>query len=109
MRAGITHILFAVRPEEDAKAIDAYLKSLEPVPSPHLVDGQLNAAAERGKKLFFNATVGCGSAIRRRSTATAFARRRQPRQVRQAQRQVQHAAARPRSGGPPPTCTTATI
>ena len=39
VRAGITHIQFAVRPEEDAVAIDAYLKSLQPVPSPHWSDG----------------------------------------------------------------------
>ena len=59
VRAGITHILFAVRPEEDAKAIDEYLKALEPAPSPHLVDGKLSPAAERGKKVFFDAKVGC--------------------------------------------------
>ena len=59
VRAGITHILFSVRPEEDAKAIDVYLKSLEPTPSPRLVNGKLSPAAERGKKLFSNDTVGC--------------------------------------------------
>ena len=59
VRAGITHIQFAVRPEEDAQAIDAYLKSLEPVPSPYLVDGQLSPAAERGKQLFFQPEIGC--------------------------------------------------
>jgi hypothetical protein len=59
VRAGITHILFTVRPEEEAKAIDEYLKALEPVPSPCLVNGKLNPAAERGKKLFFDAIVGC--------------------------------------------------
>jgi mono/diheme cytochrome c family protein len=61
VRAGITHILFAVRPEEDAQAIDGYLKSLRPVPSPYLVDGQLSPAAQRGKKLFFDSKVGCAS------------------------------------------------
>jgi YVTN family beta-propeller protein len=59
VRAGIRHIQFAVRPEEDARAIDAYLKSLQPVPSPHLVDGQLSAAAERGKQLFFDPKIDC--------------------------------------------------
>ena len=54
VRSGITHIQFAVRPEEDAVAIDEYLKSLKPVPSPHLVDGKLSPAAERGKKVFFD-------------------------------------------------------
>ena len=59
VRAGITHILFAVRPEEDALALDAYLQALEPVPSPHLVDGKLSPAAEHGKELFFSPGVGC--------------------------------------------------
>jgi YVTN family beta-propeller protein len=59
VRAGFTHILFAVRPEEEAAAVDAYLKSLQPVPSPHLVDGKLSPAAERGKRLFFDEHVGC--------------------------------------------------
>ena len=59
VRAGIRHIQFMVRPEEDAVAIDEYLKALTAVPSPHLVDGQLSAAALRGKAIFFNETVGC--------------------------------------------------
>lgn len=59
VRAGITHIQFAVRPEEDAVAIDEYLKSLTPVPSPHLVNGQLSEAAQRGKALFFSERIGC--------------------------------------------------
>jgi YVTN family beta-propeller protein len=52
VRAGIKYIQFAVRPEEDAEAIDAYLMSLEPDPSPYLVKGKLTQAAQRGKKLF---------------------------------------------------------
>jgi YVTN family beta-propeller protein len=59
VRAGIRHILFAVRPEAEAEAMDAYLKSLEPVPSPHLVDGKLSAAAKRGRELFHDELVGC--------------------------------------------------
>lgn len=59
VRSGIIHILFAQRPEEEAAAIDAYLKSLRPVPSPHLVDGKLSEAAERGKELFSSERVGC--------------------------------------------------
>jgi len=59
VRAGIAHILFSDRPEEEAAAIDEYLRSLEPVPSPHLVDGRLSPAAERGKKLFESNRVGC--------------------------------------------------
>jgi cytochrome c peroxidase len=60
VRSGITHIQFAVRPEDDAVAIDEYLKALEPVPSPHLVNGQLTEAAKRGKELFFSKRVNCG-------------------------------------------------
>lgn len=59
VRAGIRHIQFVVRPEEDAAAIDEYLKSLEPVPSPHLVNGKLSDSAQRGRALFEKA--GCAS------------------------------------------------
>ena len=52
VRSGIRHIQFAVRPEEDAVAIDEYLKSLKPVPSPYLVKGKLSKSAKRGKKIF---------------------------------------------------------
>ena len=37
VRSGIRHILFTQQPEEVAVAIDAYLKSLRPEPSPFLV------------------------------------------------------------------------
>ena len=59
IRAGIRRILFAERPEEDVEAIDAYLASLTPVPSPRLIGGRLSPAAERGKKIFFDAKIGC--------------------------------------------------
>ena len=59
VRAGIRHSLFTVRPEADVKAIMAYLAVLEPVPSPHLVDGKMSEAALRGKNLFFSERVGC--------------------------------------------------
>jgi YVTN family beta-propeller protein len=59
VRSGISHILFSDRPEEEPAAIDAYLKALRPVPSPHLVNGRLSAAAERGQKLFHSQRVGC--------------------------------------------------
>ena len=51
VRAGIQHIQFVARPEADAAAIDAYLKSLEPLPSPYATDNQ------RGKVVFVKA--GC--------------------------------------------------
>jgi cytochrome c peroxidase len=52
VRAGIRHILFAVRPEEDAVAMDEHIKSLKPVPSPSLVNGELSEAAKRGQAVF---------------------------------------------------------
>ena len=59
VRSGIKNILFGQYTEEQAAAIDAYLKSLEPEPSPHLVDGRLSPAAERGQALFHSDRVDC--------------------------------------------------
>ena len=59
VRAGIRHILFTDQPPEVANAIDAYLQSLKPVPSPHLVKGRLSPAARRGEKIFNRVDVGC--------------------------------------------------
>jgi hypothetical protein len=59
VRSGIIHILFTEQPEDVPEAIDAYLKSLKPIPSPYLVRGQLSKAALRGRELFHNAVVGC--------------------------------------------------
>jgi YVTN family beta-propeller protein len=59
VRSDGVHLLFAQPFEEDALAIDAYLKSLKPVPSPYLVDGKLSTAAQRGKALFFDAKFNC--------------------------------------------------
>jgi len=58
VRAGLKHILLADQPEEVASAIDAYLKSLKPVPSPHLAQGELSKEARHGKQVF--ARAGCG-------------------------------------------------
>ncbi|BDD11100.1 hypothetical protein FUAX_35320 [Fulvitalea axinellae] len=52
VRAGFRHIQFTQMPDEKASTVDAYLKSLKPTPSPYLVDGQLSAKAQRGKKAF---------------------------------------------------------
>jgi cytochrome c peroxidase len=59
VRAGIKSILFSYRPEEEAAAIDAYLASLEPEPSPHLIDGRLSPAAQRGRALFQSDRIAC--------------------------------------------------
>lgn len=52
VRAGIKHSLFSIRPDEDANAIDAYLKSLTTVPSPFLIKDKLSKKAEKGSKIF---------------------------------------------------------
>ena len=57
VRAGFRFIQFSVVPEEVNQAVDAYLKSLEPVPSPYLVDGALSESARRGRVVF--ESVGC--------------------------------------------------
>ena len=59
VRGGIEHILFTEPSEDDAAAIDAYLKSLQAIASPYLEDGRLSPAAKRGKRLFFSDKVGC--------------------------------------------------
>jgi YVTN family beta-propeller protein len=59
VRAGFVHILFSEPPEEDSAAIDTYLKSLRPVPSPYLVDGRLSELAERGRELYHSDRIAC--------------------------------------------------
>jgi cytochrome c peroxidase len=59
VRSGLRNILFALRPEAEASAIDEYLKGLRPVPSPYLVGGGLSEAARRGQRLFDDPKVGC--------------------------------------------------
>ena len=61
VRSGIKHILRVDVDEQVARSIDAYLKSLEPVPSPHLVDGRLSESAQRGKRLFHSQELGCAN------------------------------------------------
>ena len=59
VRSGIQNTLFAALAEEDAVAIDRYLESLRPVPSPRLIEGRPSASARRGKDLFEDRRVGC--------------------------------------------------
>lgn len=59
VRAGIQHTLATRPPPEVPAAIEAFIRSLQPVPSPALVQGKLSAAAERGRRLFLSEEVGC--------------------------------------------------
>jgi len=57
VRSGIKNILFTPVQEEAASAVDSYLRSLKPVPSPYLERGKLTGSARRGRKIFKQA--GC--------------------------------------------------
>jgi len=61
VRSGLRNILFALRPEEEAAAIDTYLQGLEPLRSPTLVEGKLSERAQRGKALFEDPAIGCAA------------------------------------------------
>ncbi|MCD8265172.1 MAG: YVTN family beta-propeller repeat-containing protein [Tannerellaceae bacterium] len=52
VRAGFKHIQFFDVDEESAACVDAYLKALQPVPSPYLVNGELSEKAKEGRKVF---------------------------------------------------------
>lgn len=59
-KAGFIHILFTEPNPQDLQAVIAYLKSLEPITSPHRnADGSLSQAAARGKKLFDSRLTSC--------------------------------------------------
>ncbi len=57
VRSGIRFIQFAGVKEDQARAIDAFLKSLRPAPSPRLVEGGLSPLAREGRAVFEKA--GC--------------------------------------------------
>ena len=59
VRAGFRFIQFTSVGEDITEAVDAYLLSLKPVPSPYLEDGQLSPKATEGKKLFTD--LGCAA------------------------------------------------
>ncbi|MCL2304709.1 MAG: hypothetical protein FWC43_05140 [Planctomycetaceae bacterium] len=59
IRTGFRYILFAVPNEQICDEVDAYLQSLEPLASPHLVNGELSESARRGKELFESKRINC--------------------------------------------------
>ena len=52
VRFGFRLIQFFDIDEESAVCVDAYLKSLRPVPSPYLIEGKLSSKAEEGRKVY---------------------------------------------------------
>ncbi|MBM4033406.1 MAG: c-type cytochrome [Planctomycetes bacterium] len=62
VRAGLRFILYREVVEDEAKAIDAYLRSLTPRPSPHRNrDGTLTEAAKRGEAVFRSPKTFCAA------------------------------------------------
>jgi mono/diheme cytochrome c family protein len=59
VRAGFAFIQFYDIDEERAACVDEYLKSLRPVSSPWLVNGELSAKAKEGRQVFDR--QGCGN------------------------------------------------
>lgn len=57
VRAGFIHIQFCNIEEKIAEYVDEYVKSLEALPSPYLVDGKLSEKAEKGRRVFEK--LGC--------------------------------------------------
>ena len=52
VRAGYKFIQFCDIDEQTALYVDEYIKSLEPLPSPYLVDGELSPKALQGRKVY---------------------------------------------------------
>ncbi|MHB0998400.1 MAG: c-type cytochrome [Armatimonadota bacterium] len=52
VRSGMKFIQFMQRPDDEAKAMDEYLKSMKPIPSPYLLKGKISESAQRGKAVF---------------------------------------------------------
>lgn len=60
VRSGIRRILFAIRPEEEARAIDSYLRTLKPETAPS--KERVYGSPRRGSKVFIRAgCVACHS------------------------------------------------
>lgn len=58
VRAGFNFIQFSQIDEDLAQCVDEYLKSLRPLPSPYLVNGELSEKAKAGRRIYEE--LGCG-------------------------------------------------
>ncbi|MBM4017978.1 MAG: hypothetical protein FJ288_06550 [Planctomycetes bacterium] len=60
--AGFRHIQFYEPEADELQAVQAYLRTLEPLPSPYLeAKGELSEAAKRGRKVFESPGTGCST------------------------------------------------
>lgn len=60
-RAGFRAILFREPEKGEVESVQAYLRSLRPLPSPYLVGGKLSPLAQKGKALFNSPRTRCAS------------------------------------------------
>jgi YVTN family beta-propeller protein len=58
---GFQFIQFREIEEGDLNAVRAYLRSMEPEPSPYMVNGELSDKARKGRAVFEDAEVGCSA------------------------------------------------
>jgi DNA-binding beta-propeller fold protein YncE len=58
---GFLFIQFREVEAGDLNAVRAYLRSMEPEPSPYLVNGQFSEKARKGKQIFEDPAVGCSA------------------------------------------------
>lgn len=61
VRSGMKYILFAEGEDEVFEALDEYLKSLKPLPSPYLKNGKLSDKAKKGMEIFKRDCASCHS------------------------------------------------
>ncbi|MDO5310082.1 MAG: c-type cytochrome [Planctomycetia bacterium] len=59
IRTGFQFIMFSNVPEQTYLDVEEYLKSLTPLPSPYLVNGELSEKALRGKAIFEDEKYAC--------------------------------------------------
>jgi hypothetical protein len=59
VRAGFEFIQFMKVSDSISQAVDAYITSLEAVPSPHLVNGDLSPQARKGKIVIYSLGNSC--------------------------------------------------
>ncbi len=61
VKAGFIHIQFHEPEKRTLELVEAYLRTLEPAPSPRLAGGQLSERARRGRDIFFDPQTLCAT------------------------------------------------
>jgi DNA-binding beta-propeller fold protein YncE len=58
-RTGFRFIMFTMPQRDPCFTIDEYTRTMKPLKSPYLINGELSEKAKRGKKVFEDNTIGC--------------------------------------------------